>query len=114
MSWDIQVGKDDFLDVLNKTKVGKRLGKKFIADETVECAYKDGNLNILVISAFHSIKGKGTGKGPALIPLRTYLRLREAFLKAPPAGEIVPLVFDSDKMKLTIGTTTLSTVTGYD
>lgn len=110
MSWKVSIKTADLIDVLKRTKVRKGLGKKNIAAELVEFELDGKALNILVISAQHSIPAAGEGKGLALVPLSKFQLFQKAFIASPGREKEVSVAFDSSNQKITFGTTTLTTV----
>jgi hypothetical protein len=110
MNWRITINTEDLITVFKKTKVRKSLGKRNIAAELVELDFDGTSLNILVISAKHSIHAQGKGKGRALITLAIYQRLQKAYIASPPRNRSIEISFDADAKKITFGSTTLVAV----
>lgn len=109
MTWHITTNTDELVSVFKKTKVRKSLGKKNIAAELVEFCFDGHSLNILVVSAKHSINAQGTGNGLALMTLENYQRLQKAYIASPPNGGSIDISFDDDEKRITFGSTTLTT-----
>lgn len=99
MQGNIQVSLKEFLEVLKKARVGKKIGQRNIKNEMVRFKCDSDNLLINVMSAEYKIKKSGSWQGCIAVSLELFNRLR----LAPPKTD--PLPINSCNKTLKIGST---------
>ena len=91
----------DFIEILKKTRVGKKIGKQNYSNEVVKISYAAGQLKIEIMGVKRLIDASGLHVWSLEMPLSKY----QYIIKAKPTLDPLNIEFDDELKLLKIGTT---------
>lgn len=96
---ELTIAGDDLRAVLKDSHFGKKLGKGYIRDATVDLSFDGKGLSISVLTLDARVAAAGTWTGTVRLPLANWNVLQ----KVPPSASSLTVRYDTASSKLFIG-----------